>query len=71
MALWALIVGWWRRRQRAIDMDVLWPACFDMAGGDLVRARAAFSVHVLSDRAWLELGEIEVMAFVEQLKAPE
>lgn len=42
---------WWRKRQRLIDLDVLWPACRDQAAS-LYVARSAFRQHCISDPAW-------------------
>ena len=68
MGLFALIQMWWRRRQRAIDMDILWPICCANAP-DLDRAKAAFATHALHDRAWQALGEEEVLRFIDRLEA--
>jgi hypothetical protein len=67
MALWALIVTWWRRRQRMVDIEVLWPILLREAG-DLDRARAAFAFHAMNDPAWLCLGEERVLAFINRLE---
>lgn len=68
MAIWALIVAWWRARQRQVDIEMLWPICLREAG-DLDRARTAFAVHAMSDPAWTCLGEDAVIAFIERLEA--
>jgi hypothetical protein len=60
----------WRERQRAIDLQVLWPACVENAGGDLDLARAAFAAHAYHDKAWLCLGEEEIFRRVDALGPP-
>ncbi len=47
------IARWWRRRQRQIDNDLLWPACKENAGS-LEDARFAFVFHCLHDPAWVK-----------------
>ena len=66
MAIWALIRGWWRARQRAIDLKILWPLCVAGAA-DLDYAKAAFTLHAMNDPAWRELGEDELLSFIDQL----
>jgi hypothetical protein len=56
----------WHRRQRSIDMQILWPSCRDLAP-DLDHAKAAFAVHAYRDRAWLELGEDEIARVIDGL----
>lgn len=50
---------WWRNRQRAMDLYILWPAC--KAGADeiytekdqaIAMARLAFRAHCVMDDAW-------------------
>jgi hypothetical protein len=62
------LLRWWRKRQRAIDLDILWPACREEADGDLDVAKAAFAVHAFHDPAWLELGETEIVRRIGELK---
>lgn len=45
------IAKWWRRRQRRIDMDILWPICKEQCP-DLDYARATMMLHCLNDEAW-------------------
>ena len=67
MAIWAFIRSLWRRRQRQIDLDILWPICVRGAN-DLDHAKAAFAVHAFNDPAWRELGE-ELFNFIDRLEA--
>jgi hypothetical protein len=62
-----LLMRWWRAHQRQIDLDILWPACKAEAA-DLDHAKAAFAVHAFNDRAWLVLGEDEIIRFIEDLR---
>lgn len=68
MAVWALIRGWWRARQRRIDMQILWPICVQGAN-DLDHAKAAFAIHAFTDPAWLELGEDALFDAIDRLEA--
>lgn len=43
---------WWAR-QRAVDLEILWPSCKELAP-DLDRARACFAVHAFNDPCWYE-----------------
>lgn len=63
-------IDFWHKRQRQIDIDILWPACKKEAeaqGYDLDTARAAFAAHALNDHAWLVLGDDEVVRRVKEL----
>lgn len=42
---------WWKR-QRQIDLEILWPECKRLAP-DIDHARAAFACHAMADRAWV------------------
>jgi hypothetical protein len=67
MALIALIVNWWRARQRNLDLVILWPIC-KQGANDLDHARAAFAVHAFNDPAWLCLGEDAIFEFIDRLE---
>jgi hypothetical protein len=55
--IFGTIRRWWWRRQRAIDLQILWPICKEKARS-LDHARAAFAVHAFTDPAWVgEYGE--------------
>ena len=60
------LFNFWYRRQRAIDLEFLWPSCRDQAP-DLARARAAFALHAVQDRAWMALGEDEIARRIARL----
>jgi hypothetical protein len=70
MALWTLIVSWWRARQRRIDLEILWPICVRGAN-DLDHAKAAFAMHAFNDPAWLCLGEDAMIDLISRLEAYE
>jgi hypothetical protein len=57
----------WHARQRALDLQILWPACVRQAR-DLDHAKAAFSVHAFNDSAWLSLGHDEIMRRIDALQ---
>lgn len=63
MKLFDNIVAWWRKRQRAIDLQILWPACRARAV-NLECARAAFIRHMAGDPAWADITEEELGEFV-------
>lgn len=69
MRLWRWLMKRWRERQRAADLELLWPACYDQTG-DLESARQVFMVHVHLDDAWSDLSDAEVQAIVDKLEAP-
>ena len=56
----------WHARQRAIDLQILWPSCKQVAH-DLDHAKAAFAFHAFHDPAWLELGEDEICKRIDAL----
>lgn len=59
------LYGWWRDRQRAIDLDILWPSCKQHAHS-LTDARIAFLKHMSMDPAWSGMTEEELERFVEE-----
>ena len=64
-----LIREWWHRRQRRIDLTILWPAIHAQASG-LDNAKEAFRTHAFSDPAWNGIAwpEIERMLHAETFK---
>jgi hypothetical protein len=60
------LMNWWRSRQRATDLQILWPSCRDLAQ-DLDHARAVFAFHAFNDPAWLSLGEDEIVRIIGAL----
>lgn len=68
------ILSWWRARQRAIDVQILWPICQSEAKARfpadqaLDYAKAAFAYHAYHDRAWQILGEEEIIARIDALE---
>ena len=65
--LYQLLVDWWRAQQRALDIQILWPACKDEAP-DIAAAKAAFSLHCFSDDAWASLSVVEMLRQIDALK---
>lgn len=57
----------WHRRQRKIDLEILWPAIRSRAS-DLNHARDAFQIHMNLDRAWERLGEAQKSLVLSRLK---
>jgi hypothetical protein len=51
---------WWRKRQRLIDLELLWPVCKARAR-DIEHARQAFLLHAKLDSAWQDVTEQEVL----------
>lgn len=57
--LWdRLVIRFWRKRQQAIDLDVLWPSVRQQAY-DLDTARRAFRMHMQSDAAYSYMSDAE------------
>jgi hypothetical protein len=63
------VLGWWRARQRAIDVDVLWPAIARNARCPTA-AREAFKLHARLSRAWDGFGAAELDALIRRLQTP-
>jgi hypothetical protein len=61
------LLRWWHKRQRNIDVQILWPACLKQAATP-DRAREAFALHAVHDAAWLELGPDGIAAAIRALK---
>jgi hypothetical protein len=71
---------WWRKKQREIDMALVWPRCLSYAGKHSDRwrgtvytpidlARVQFSMHVLYDDAWTkDFTRSEIEEFVDRLR---
>jgi hypothetical protein len=51
----ALLWAAWRRTQRRIDRQILWPAMVKGALGDLALARDCFRAHMQLDPAYSDL----------------
>lgn len=57
----------WRKRQRSIDLKILWPACKSLAP-DLDHAKAAFAGHAFNDSAWTDdLSKQQITDFIDAL----
>lgn len=62
---------WWRKRQRVIDIEILWPAIKEehrKIGEDVNRSRQAFFLHCAADPAWKDLTVWEIGAIVDKLE---
>lgn len=57
----------WRRRQRSIDIDILWPCCKKATGGDAAKARLMMLQHAFIDEAWSDQSPEEINKIVEGL----
>jgi len=58
-----------RKKRRAIDTQIFWPACKRKAQS-IASARAAFAYHAMNDNAWTrDMSENEIIAFVKELDA--
>jgi len=60
--------GWWRRRRRKTDIEILWPICKERANDDMAKARMAFFWHIMHDSAWGDMSEAEKIKFVDNLR---
>jgi hypothetical protein len=61
------LIRWYRARQRAIDMKILWPACKAQAA-DIEIARTVFAAHAFTDRAWYCEYEDRLWDFIDTLE---
>lgn len=58
----------WRKRQRNIDIAILWPACRNQAS-DLCVAREAFLSHCFCDPAWTkDFDFAQIRGIVKRMK---
>lgn len=60
MTMFRRLLGWWRARQRRIDLQILWPEC-QKAAPDLFHAQGAFLLHTAMDPAWSGFGDDDVL----------
>ena len=60
------IANWWHARQRAVDLEILWPACKANAP-NMAQAKMAFAVHAFRDEAWLCLGHDDIVRRIDEL----
>jgi len=70
MRLLRWIRGLWWTRQRAIDLEILWPSCCEMAA-DLDHAKAAFALHAFNDPAWVVWYGDRLYSVIDQLEPPK
>jgi hypothetical protein len=66
MGIWTLIKFWWYSKQIQTDIDLLWPSIVEHSTNE-ASARNAFLFHVCNDRAWVALGENEMIHIVSNL----
>ena len=60
--------SWWWSRQRAADLQLLWPVCKQLAP-DLDHAKAAFAFHAFNDPAWIDaFGEAGLIEAINRLE---
>lgn len=64
--------AWFAKRQRAIDMQTLWPACKVAClkhNRSMDEAKVAFATHAFSDKAWTNhMTHEEIKDFITALK---
>lgn len=60
------LVDWWTARQRATDIDILWPTICEQADSE-EQARAVFYVHAMHDPAWRRLGVPNLVRQIREL----
>lgn len=65
----AIVARRQRRKQREIDIELVWEACKDLAdGGDVEHARRAFLAHAMNDPAWTtDLSDAQILEIVNGL----
>jgi len=58
---------WWRKNQRRVDMQILWPQ-FVENSSDIDHAKAGFMLHTSMDSAWhTDFSQEERIGFIDQL----
>jgi hypothetical protein len=60
------LLGRWHARQRAVDLEILWPSCKKYAD-NIVLAKVAFAKHAFNDPAWTCLGDEEIRRRIDEL----
>lgn len=61
------LARWWKKRQRAVDIQCLWPSCKENSS-DTDSARAAFRLHTMIDEAWSDMSDEEIDHVVATLR---
>ncbi len=57
----------WRKRQRQLDMKLLWPACVNRSP-DVDTAKIMFAAHALHDPAWTkDLTHDQIVCTINEL----
>ena len=67
MNILRMIQRWWWRRQRALDLEILWPICKERAP-TIDAARALFMYHAFNDTAWIGEYKSELPRIIGELK---
>ncbi len=60
------IMEWWHKRQRRIDIDILWPICKNYASS-IDKAREVFLFHTDLDPAWDDISLDERISIINKL----
>lgn len=58
--------AWWKKRQREIDLEILWPSIKSQAP-DIQLARDAFLIHASSDPAYDDMTDMQLADYIEKL----
>ena len=69
MGLASWFSGRCQRRQRQIDIEILWPTLCKNAG-NTERARLAFAYHAARDPAWADLSDEDRRQIIASLANP-
>lgn len=57
----------WRKRQRDLDIEILWPVCKQECLC-LADARRAFFYHCCMDPAWFEVEDNVIINYINELE---
>jgi hypothetical protein len=60
------LLRWWRRRQHAMDVAILWPTCLE-EGRTREKAKMLFYVHMCMDPSYSHMTEDDKHHFIEAL----
>lgn len=66
-----IVIRYMYSRDRMIDLQILWPVCWERSGKNIQRAKGAFAIHVFNDKAWTNHYTYdELIDFIDRLKPP-
>ena len=61
----SFVRSWWKKRQRKIDLEILWPICLAKTE-NYNDAEFAFMLHAVNDSAWDDLSTKEILTILAE-----